>query len=134
MPPLSSLLHKLQSLLLGSWSTHCSSSYYSHTVSTPKAKAPNGQFEFERFEIDSITGFVPCYPPVTFLPSQFARWEQALSLASKQLALADDDSPQAIAKRASGSQWRESIRQVSFYFVLQITITNLILLQSHSGQ
>ncbi|PVF92736.1 IDO-domain-containing protein [Serendipita vermifera] len=61
------------------------------------------------YEIDSVTGFVPCSPPVTSLPPAFARWEQALASATHAVSLADDDSPHASAKRLSSRQWRESI-------------------------
>ncbi|CAG8585671.1 2682_t:CDS:2 [Acaulospora colombiana] len=61
------------------------------------------------YEIDSVTGFVPCSPPVTSLPPAFARWEQALANATHAVSLAEDDSPHASAKRLSSRLWREDI-------------------------
>jgi hypothetical protein len=83
----------------------------------PKARRgiPNSKALWSTsYEIDSVTGFVPCSPPVTSLPPAFARWEQALANATHAVSLADDDSPHASAKRISSHQWRESIANVCF--------------------
>jgi indoleamine 2,3-dioxygenase len=64
------------------------------------------------FDIDVNTGFFP-RQPLTRLPSAYAAWEVALSEAAEQLSLGEDDSDEAIAKRASGELWRSRVRSVS---------------------
>lgn len=68
-----------------------------------------------KFEIDSRTGFVPWSPPVTSLPFAFGRWEQALAAATREVSLADLDNVQS---RLSSQKWRESLAEVSKYFVI----------------
>lgn len=62
-----------------------------------------------KFEIDSRTGFVPWSPPVTSLPLVFARWEQALAIATREVSLADLDQTE---RRLSSQKWRESLAKV----------------------
>lgn len=89
------------------WSTTGSTFASNSSISSER-----GPLCFENYEIDSMTGFVPCSPPVTQLPCAFARWEQALASASRCLSLADDDSPHAAQRRQSSLQWRTDLQNV----------------------
>ncbi|KAJ7633000.1 Indoleamine 2,3-dioxygenase [Roridomyces roridus] len=60
------------------------------------------------FDVDINTGFFPPQP-LANLPPAYAAWELALSEASEKLSLGEDDSEDALAKRASGEQWRSEI-------------------------
>lgn len=73
-------------------------------VEAPKANA--------EFDIDNEMGFLPSRP-LHRLPEAFDFWERALSDAASMLSLGEDESPEAISKRAGSEQWRARIREVS---------------------
>jgi hypothetical protein len=125
----SSLVSNVQGLLGPSWPFTLLCGQESTTLSSCKSRlaygmgAENGSNRRKicssalwsgKFEIDSRTGFVPWSPPVTSLPFAFARWEQALAAATREVSLADLDHEQS---RLSSRKWRESLAEVSIIIV-----------------
>jgi len=78
-------------------------------VSPASRKAPKVN---EDFDIDYDTGFMPS-TAIERLPPAFDFWETSLAQAHDCLALANDETPAALAKRERGAEWRQRIRDVS---------------------
>lgn len=68
------------------------------------------------YDASPVTGFMPTEAGLARLPAPFDAWECALDLVNcghdSVLSLGEDTASDAVAKRASGEQWRESIRKV----------------------
>ncbi|KAH9483962.1 Indoleamine 2,3-dioxygenase 1 [Psilocybe cubensis] len=60
------------------------------------------------YDIDPRTGFFPP-KPLQRLPSGYSIWEDALRAANGNLSLGEDDSEEALSKRAFGERWRSNI-------------------------
>ena len=66
------------------------------------------------FDVDPATGFFPPQP-LAPLSDEFAIWEDALRDANGGLSLGEDESEEALDKRAFGEQWRSNVVAVRLF-------------------
>lgn len=71
-----------------------------------------GPWSLADYGIDTKSAFFPPEPLPT-LPPAYHAWEEALHIAPDVLRLGTDKSPDALALRDAGEEWRRSIRSVS---------------------
>lgn len=83
---------------------------------------------FSEFDISATNAFIPNAIPLSRLPSAYGPWEHALDQVNcgldSVLALGEDTSPEALAKRESSERWRQSIRDVNIFPFLSKTCTD----------
>ncbi|KAG6917932.1 hypothetical protein DXG01_000369 [Tephrocybe rancida] len=78
------------------------------TLNTNRRRALlENRFSQTDFDIHSDSGFFPSRQ-LDRLPDVFDIWEDALAHANSKLALGEDDSEEAIAKRRQGEDWRSA--------------------------
>lgn len=92
--------------------------YFSLAVSLLQSTVANARRPIEKrpcpvdFDVDVNSGFFP-RQPLPHLCGAFAIWEVALTEAGEKLSLGEDDSEEALSKRATGELWRSEVLSVS---------------------
>ncbi|KAJ6531239.1 Indoleamine 2,3-dioxygenase-domain-containing protein [Mycena capillaripes] len=88
--------------------------YFSLAVSLLQSTIANSRRTVEKrpspidFDVDINTGFFP-RQPLPRLRGAFAVWEVALTEAGEKLSLGEDESEEALSKRAAGELWRSQV-------------------------
>ncbi|KAJ7940212.1 Indoleamine 2,3-dioxygenase [Mycena leptocephala] len=88
--------------------------YFSLAVSLLQSTVANARRPIEKrpcpvdFDVDVNSGFFP-RQPLPHLCGAFAIWEVALTEAGEKLSLGEDDSEEALSKRATGELWRSEV-------------------------
>lgn len=82
----------------------------------PQEMTGSGQWYLSDYGIDLKSAFFPPEPLPT-LPPAYHAWEDALGSAPNVLRLGTDNSPEALALRDAGEQWRQHVRSVSICLI-----------------
>ncbi|KDR81743.1 hypothetical protein GALMADRAFT_239926 [Galerina marginata CBS 339.88] len=82
-------------------------SLFNSTINVNYKVAPEWRSQ-SSYDIDTRSGFFPP-KPLEPLSAEYSIWEDALRDANGNLSLAEDESEEAIEKRAFGEQWRSNI-------------------------
>ncbi|KAF8965200.1 Indoleamine 2,3-dioxygenase [Flammula alnicola] len=83
-------------------------SLFNSTINVNYRKVVTQRVMPSSFDVNTSTGFFPSQP-LPRLPSEYNIWEDALREANGNLSLGEDESEEAVEKRAFGEQWRSNI-------------------------
>lgn len=93
-------------------------SLFNSTINANYRPIPQRRLQ-SSYDIDAHSGFFPPRP-LQPLTGPYLIWEHALVDADGNLSLGEDDSDDAVSKRAFGERWRQNIVAVSDPFKLTL--------------